>query len=48
MGELVLGRFKEIKALIEGRARERTRATLPLREEAEINEGTQVSDGGFP
>jgi hypothetical protein len=45
MGEVVLGRLKEIKAMIRG-GRERTRATAPLREEIEISEGTQVSDGG--
>ena len=46
MGEVVFGTCKEMKALIVGRAR--ARATLPVREEAEINEGTHVSDGGSP
>jgi hypothetical protein len=45
---VVLDISKEKKALIEGRVRERTRATAPLQEEAEMNEGTHVSDGGFP
>lgn len=45
---MFLSIFKEIKALIEGRARERARAPAPLREETEINEGTYIFDGGFP
>lgn len=48
MGEVVLNTFKEIKGLIEGRARERTRATLPLRGGGGMNKGTYASDGGFP
>ena len=42
---MVLDTGSEIKALVEGRARERMRATLPLREDAEMNESTWIPDG---
>jgi hypothetical protein len=45
---VVLETFKEIKALIEGRARSENASDPSRTRGAGMNKGTHVTDGGFP